>query len=144
MLQSDAKGDRPSQASAGVSCFGWLLAPPHTPKIEQKKKTLKDASDTLAKRVFFRRKKTRTLFDLQKRVLKIWRRQRSQNISISPKESVCGHFTPARAILRAETAQPPQIRPDFLKFASTCGGKKCAQRSRRCARAHVDIKFEFS
>ena len=105
---------------------------------------LKDASDTLAKRGFFRRKKPRTLFDLQKRVLKIWRRPSSQKASIFPKESIGEHFTPARATLRAETALPPQIRLDFLKFVSTWGGENCAQRARRCARSHIDIKFEFS
>ena len=80
---------------------------------------LKDASDTLAKRGFFRRKKPRTLFDLQKRVLKIWRRPSSQKASIFPKESVGEHFTPARATLRAETAPPPHVQQDFLQFAST-------------------------
>ena len=88
--------------------------------------SLKDASDTLAKLFFFRRKKTRTLFDLQKRVLKIWRRPSNQKASIFPKKSVGEHFTTARATLRAETAPPPQIRPDFLKFASTWDEKKCA------------------
>ena len=93
---------------------------------------------------FFSPKKTRTLFDLQKRVLKIWRRPSSQKASIFPKESVGEHFTTARATLRAKIAPPPQTRPEFLKFASTWDGKNCAQRARRCARAHDDIKFEFS
>ena len=48
----------------------------------------------------------------------------SQKSSIFPKESVGEPFTTARATLRVETAPPPQIRPDFLKFASTGGGKK--------------------
>ena len=89
--------------------------------------------------VFFVEKKTRTLFDLQKRVLKIWQRPSSQKASIFPKESIGEHFTPARATLRAETALPPQIRPDFLKFASTWGGENCAQRARGGARALMSI-----
>ena len=80
---------------------------------------LKDASDTLAKRGFFRRKKPRTLFDLQKRVLKIWRRPSSQKASIFPKESIGEHFTTVRATRGAETAPPPKVQQDFLQFAST-------------------------
>ena len=80
---------------------------------------LKDASDTLAKRFFFVEKKTRTLFDLQKRVLKIWRRPSSQKASIFSNESVGEHFRTAQATLRAKTAPSPKVQKDFLQVAST-------------------------
>ena len=83
--------------------------------------TLKDASDTFPERGFYQGKKPRSIFEPQKRVLELWRWPSSQKASIFIKDSIGVHFTTARAPLRAETAPPPKVRPDFLKFTFVWG-----------------------
>ena len=78
---------------------------------------LKDASDSWPERFFFNEKNPRSIFELQKRVLKIWRWPSSQKSSIFIKESNGIHFT----TVRARTALPPKVQPTFLKFASVWG-----------------------
>ena len=58
---------------------------------------LKDASDSLAKRGFFLRKKPRSILKLQKWVLELWRRTSGQKASILFKAFIGVHFITVRA-----------------------------------------------
>ena len=105
--------------------------------------TLKDASDSLAKRGSFLRKEKRSILKLQKWVLELWRWTSGQKASILFKAYVGVHFTTVRSPLRPETAPPPKVQLKYLKFASVWDRWKSAERARKCAHAHVDTIFEI-